>query len=56
MKTGQFPDLEGKLELDCLTLVKCALSSAPGVRNLFVGCKLAKIEGNIQRTFTGEWP
>ncbi|KAF7019663.1 unnamed protein product [Triticum aestivum] len=54
VKTGQFPDLlvEGKLELDYLTIVKYALSSAPGVRNLFVGRKLAKMEGNMQTTFT----
>ena len=45
VKTSQFPDLEGKLKLDYVTVVKYALSSAPGVRNLFVGCKLAKMEG-----------
>ena len=32
--------------------MKCALSSAPGVSNLFVGRKLAKMEGNMQTTFT----
>ncbi|XP_062194168.1 uncharacterized protein LOC133897451 [Phragmites australis] len=49
---GQFPELEGELKLDYLTIVKYALSSAPGVTNLFVGRKIAKMKDNVRETFT----
>lgn len=51
-QAGQFPELDGELKLDYLTIVKYALSSELGVTNLFVGRKIAKMKGSIQKIFT----
>lgn len=50
----QFPELEeDEQELGYFTMVKFALSTSPGVRNLFVGRKLEQMEERIQAAFTG---
>lgn len=49
----RFPELEDEQELDYLTTAKFALSSAPGVRNLFVGRKLEQMDGSVESAFTG---
>ncbi|KAL6600558.1 hypothetical protein ACP70R_045358 [Stipagrostis hirtigluma subsp. patula] len=53
---GQFPELFPLLdeqELRYLTVVKLALSSSPGVRNLFVGRKLEQMEQGVQSAVSG---
>lgn len=50
----QFPELEeDEQELGYFTMVKFALSTSPGVRNVFVGRKLEQMEVDIQAAFTG---